>query len=182
MSVRRTLVLALTFLLALTAACGGGGGGGGPTEPPPPPPPTRGVFFTPQASPGSGISLASVASADPTTLILEVRANSVTDLYGLAFDLRYPGNLLQLVRTTQGPFLSGGTVQSSQGPGLLIMGISRLGDVAGATGSGVLLTLEFRATAAGEGSFTFEQNTAVSSSGQPLSGLTWSTGTVRVVL
>lgn len=177
--VRRIPVLVLALLLALTAACGGGGGGGGPTEPPPP---TRGVFFTPQTSAASGISLASVASSDPATLILEVRANSVTDLYGLAFDLRYPGTLLQLVRTTQGPFLSGGTVQSSQGPGLLILGLSRLGAVEGATGSGVLLTLEFRATAAGEGSFTFEQNSAVNSGGQPLSGLTWSAGTVRVVL
>ncbi|MES1211036.1 MAG: hypothetical protein ABUL63_01750, partial [Acidobacteriota bacterium] len=82
-------LVALTLALTLMTACGGGGGGGGPTEPPPPPPPTRGIVFTPGSAVTSGISLTAAAAPDNSTLVLEVRANSVTDLYGVAFNLRY---------------------------------------------------------------------------------------------
>lgn len=173
-------LLALLLPLALVA-CGGGGGGGGPTAPPPPQP---GIVLTPSSAPATGVSIASGAGTNQTTLILEIRANSVTDLYGVAFDLRYPSNVLQLVQATSGPFLGNATLQSvpGSGSGLLIVGLSKLGAVSGATGSGVLMTLEFRAIAAGQGSFTFEQNSAVSSSGQPISTFGWSAGTVQVTL
>lgn len=176
-------LLSLAVVLLLMPACGGGGGGGSPTEPTPtptPPPAQPSITFTPQSPGPSGISLVSGAGSTATTLILEVRAASVSDLYGVAFDLAYPANLLQHVRSTQGPLLAGGTFQGSVSSGRLVIGLSNLGPVPGASGSGVLMTFEFRAAGAGEGTFTFSKNQAVDSQGQAIAGLTWSAGTVRV--
>ena len=175
---RRSLALLLPLALL---ACGGGGGGGGPTAPPPPQP---GIVVTPGAAPSPGVSIASGASTTSSTLVLEIRASSVTDLYGVAFDLRYPSNILQLVQANSGTFLGNATLQSvpGSGTGLVVVGLSKLGAVSGASGSGVLMTLEFRAIATGEGSFSFEKNSAISSSGQPIAGFGWSAGTVRVTL
>ncbi len=171
----------LALVLALSAC--GGGGGGGPTQPTPTPPPTQATLvFTPQGGAGTGVSLAAGAGSTATTLILEVRANSVNDLYGVAFDLSYPANLVQYVRAAQGPLLAGGTLQVAPGTGTLVVGLSNLGPVPGASGSGVLMTLEFRAAGAGQGSFSFSRNVAVNSAGQSIDGLSWGTGTVRVTL
>jgi hypothetical protein len=178
--VRRFLALLLPLTL-LACGGGGGGGGGGPTEPPLPQP---GIVVTPAAAPATGVSIASGTGTNQTTLILEIRANSVNDLYGVAFDLRYPSNLLQLVQASSGPFLGSATLESVPGSssGLIIVGLSKLGAVSGASGSGVLMTLEFRAIAAGQGSFSFEQNSAVTSSGPLAAGFGWSAGTVQVTL
>jgi hypothetical protein len=178
-------LLSLVSLLSLSliACSGGGGGGGSPVEPTPTPPVNQpSLVFTPVGGAASGLSLAAGAGSTATTLILEVRANSVTDLYGVAFDLAYPANLVQYVRSTQGPLLAGGTLQVAPGTGTLVVGLSNLGPVPGASGSGLLMTLEFRAVGAGQGSFSFSRNVAVNSSGQSINGLSWGTGTVRVTL
>jgi hypothetical protein len=164
-------------------ACSGGGGGGSPVEPTPTPTPGQpSLVFTPQGGGGSGVSLAAGPGSTATTLFLEVRANSVTDLYGVAFDLSYPANLLQYVRVAQGPVLAGGTLQVAPSGGNLVVGLSNLGPVPGASGSGVLMTLELRAIGAGQGSFSFSRNVAVNSAGQSINGFSWGTGTVRVTL
>lgn len=178
-------LLSLVSLVSfLSLACNGGGGGGGPTQPTPTPSPSQpSLVFTPEGGGGSGVSLVAGAASTASTLILEVRANSVNDLYGVAFDLAYPSNLLQFVRATQGPLLAGGTMQVASGTaGNLVVGLSNLGPVPGTSGSGVLMTLEFRAAGAGQGSFSFSRNVAVNSAGQSINGLSWGTGTVRVTL
>jgi hypothetical protein len=172
----------LLVLALLLTACGGGGGGSTPTEPPPPPPPAAGIILTPQAAPGvNSLYLASGAATTATTLVLELRANQVTDLYGVAFDLTYPATQLQFVRATAGPLLNNGAVQAAvSSPGTLIVGGTHLGSTPGANGSGVVLTLEFSAVAAGSGSFAFARNSALNSTGAAISGLTWLAGSVTV--
>ncbi len=175
-------ILILAILLALALACGGGGGGG-PTAPTPTPTPVAGITFTPQGAPGSStVFLASGAATTATTLVLEVRANQVTDLYGVAFDLTYPGTVLTFSRVTAGPLLgTSGSVQAAvSAPGTLVVGGSHLGAVPGANGSGVVLTLEFTATAAGQGSFAFTRNSAFNSAGQTPAGTSWLAGSVQV--
>jgi cohesin domain-containing protein len=170
-------------LLALALAACGGGGGGGPTQPPPPPPPPPpGIVFTPQGAAGANsISLASGAGTTVNTLFLEVRATQVTDLYGVAFDLTYPSAQLQYVRATAGPLLPGGAVQAVPSvPGTLVVGGTHLGGVPGATGSGVVLTLELSAVAAGGGSFAFSRNSAIDSDGDAIAGVEWVAGSVQV--
>lgn len=176
------LLLALIVAVALACGGGGGGGGGGPTEPTPPPPPPPGIVFTAQGTAGANtLFLASGAATTATTLILELRANQVTDLYGVAFDLTYPSTQLQFVRVTPGPLLANGAAQAAAGgTGTLIVGGTRLGNVAGATGSGVVLTLEFTAVAAGTGSFAYARNSALDSDGDTVTGLAWLAGSVQV--
>ena len=173
----RGLLLLLPLLLA---ACGGGGGGGtGPTAPPPP---TPGFVFTAQSAPPvNSVYLASGSGTTATTLILEVRANQVSDLYGVAFDLSYPSAQLQFTRATAGPLLNNGSVQAVVSTaGTLIVGGTHLGATPGASGSGVVMTLEFSAVGAGTGSFAFARNSALDSTGKPVAGLTWVAGSVTV--
>jgi hypothetical protein len=182
---RRELLIALLLVpaLALAAACGGGGGGGGPTEPPPPPP-QPGITFTPSGSATTGISLARGAGTTADVLELELRADGVQDLYGIAFDLNFPAQVLRFESIAEGPFLgTGGVATSAQGAeagaGTVVVGVTRLGAVSGASGSGVIATLRFTALAAGEGALSFEDNAAIDPEGATLD-LTWRAGTVRV--
>jgi len=179
---RRLLVLACVLPVLALAACGGGGGGGGPTEPPPPPPPQPGITFTAQGTAtANSLSLASGTGTTANTLILEVRATQVTDLYGVAFDLAYPNTVLQYVRATPGPLLANGSVQAvASTPGTLVVGGTHLGNVAGANGSGLVMTLEFSALVAGSGNFAFSRNTAFDSDGDPMAGVGWVAGSVTV--
>lgn len=172
--------LAALVLAASLAACGGGGGGGTPVEPPPA---TPMIVFTPDTAPGTGsVSLAAAGTSTATTLLLEVRATQVTDFYGAAFDLAFPGAQLTFVGATPGPALTQGTVQASvSSPGNLVVGVSSLGQVPGLTGSGVLAVLRFDAVAAGEGRFAYSRNQAFRSNGQPAANVTWISGGVRVV-
>jgi hypothetical protein len=177
---QRTLRLAVPLLLVLAACGGGGGGSSGPTAPPPP---TPGIVFTPASAGASGITLTAATAPNTSTLLLEVRANSVTDLYGVAFDLKYPNTVLRYVGATQGTFLPGATFQAVEGPaGTLVVGLSKLGTTAGTSGSGVLMTLQFQSVAAGTGAFTFTNNQAIDSTFTNLTGLSWSAGTATVTL
>jgi len=139
------------------------------------------VFTSTGTSSPNSIVLASGTGSNATTLILEVRAISVTDVYGVAFDLRYPSNLLQFVRATPGALFEAGSAQAAAaGEGNLVVGATRLGEVPGVTGSGTLLTLEFTALTAGDGTFSFARNSALDPDARPLQGVTWAAGTVRV--
>jgi hypothetical protein len=174
----RALTLALALVLA--GCGGGGGGGGGPTSPPPP---TPGITFTPSGSAASpGISLAAGAGSTATKLLLEVRASGIRDLYGLAFDLQYPGGVLTFGSSTSaGSILGSGTFQVSPAASDVVVGASLLGGVRGVAGDGLLLTFEFQPAASGNGSFSFTRNTAFDSAGQPIAGVSWTAGSVQVV-
>jgi len=151
--------------------------------PTPTPSPQPGIFFTAQGNAtANSLALASGAATTATTLVLEVRASQVTDLYGVAFDLTYPSAALQFSRAVIGPLLAGGSVQAvASTPGTLVVGGTHLGNVAGATGSGVVMTLEFTAVAAGQGSFAYSRNSAFDSAGRAMTGVTWVAGSVQVV-
>lgn len=179
---RRSAGLVAAALVVCMPGCGGGGGGGGPTQPPTPTPPPPGIVFSPQTAPGANsVVLAEGSGTSANTLLLEVRATGVSDMYGLAYDLTFPSGALQFVRATPGPLLAAGSVQAAAAtPGRLVVGGTLLGPVAGFSGSGVLMTLEFSALASGEGSFAFSAQRAVTSNGDPIAGLTWVAGSVRV--
>lgn len=172
-------ILLVAGAAVFVAACGGGGGGS-PTSPPPP---TPGITFTPAASAASpGISLVTAAGSNANTLILEVRATGIHDLYGIAFDLQYPGGVLTFASSSNvGSILSNGTFQLSHTATDLVVGASLLGGVSGVPGDGKILTLQFGSAAAGSGTFSFTHNAVFDSTGQPIAGVTWTAGTVQVV-
>jgi hypothetical protein len=175
--------LGSALALAALAACGGGGGSNGPTSPPPP---MAGIVFS-GASGGTSnvISLVAESATSPTTLALDLRASGVANLYGVAFSLTYPTNVLQFNSATEGTFLnaagtSATTFQETETPtGTVVVGISRLGAVQGASGSGILATFHFTAAGSGTGAFAFSRNAGLDSTGAPLN-LTWTAGTVQV--
>lgn len=176
-------LLGLAVVAALTPACGGGGGGGGggPVAPQP------GITLTPASASSPAIVLGSGAATTASTLDLEIRAVSVNDLYGLAFDLTYPASQLRFDSFSEGNFLaSPGTPTSLQvardGDGRLVVGFTRLGAAAGVSGSGTLVVLRFTAIGAGDGAFQFARNRSFGASGTAQTGVNWAGASVRVVL
>lgn len=181
-------VLVIIGLIWFGTGCGGSGGGGGsPTEPPPPTVPPSGVTFTPdRAASGNSIFLDAGTGGSSTVFVLNVEANSVTDLYGVGIVLKYPNDLLGFRRgsASEGPFLTGGErvelIVKQRSPGELTIGISRIREAPGVSGSGVLLSLEFDTRNAGSGSMNLSEEVAVDSVGQAQEDVTFIGGTVNV--
>lgn len=174
----------LLLLLLWVPACGGGGGGGGPTQPRPQP----GITFTPSGgSAASSLSLRRSAASSGSRLVLELYASEVTDLFGIAFDLSYPPNLLRFEGLDEDSFLSeSGNVSTSlqvaEAPlGNLIVGLTRLASASGRSGSGVVLVLEFQGIGNGSGSLSFDRNQALDPRGA-VQNVAWFGGSVQVAL
>ena len=175
--------LAGLAMLALLAACGGGGGGG-PTQPPPP---ASSLTFTPGGTAGGNVVL--LARTGPTggrELHLAVEAREVNGLYGAAFDLGFPAAVLDFEGATEGEFLARDgfqvSLQVAEESGNLIVGVTRLGAVPGASGTGTLVTLRFRAIGSGSGPLTFSRTQAVDADGRPVGGLAFVGGSVQSTL
>jgi predicted outer membrane repeat protein len=64
--------------------------------------------------------------------------------------------------------------------GTLVIGLTRLGQVPGRTGTGSLLRLEFDRRAAGSGDLVFADNQAFNAAGAAIAGVQWSGGRVVV--
>ena len=145
------------------------------------------VTFSPAGAGGTNtVTLARNAATAGTTLVLDVVATEVAGLYGAAFDLEFPSDVLGFSTGTEGDFLDemGATQTSFQitetSPGNLVVGVTRLGDVPGLSGSGTLLTLEFTGTTAGAGNLRFLGNQLFNADGSAQNGVTWQGGSVQV--
>lgn len=178
----RVLSVVAGALLVALAACGGGGGGGGGT---PPTVPMPRFTFTPGGAAGAGSVALSTASGSTSSLLrLDLVATQATDLYGVSFDLAFPAQTVRFDSATEGVFLSAaGAVPTSfqvfvSEPGRLVVGLSRLGDAAGVSGTGTLLTLQFGAVAAGSGTLAFEEARAFDSAGDQIAAARFVGGTV----
>jgi hypothetical protein len=176
--------LAALVALAMLAACGGGGS---PTRPPPPPPPTASLTFTPGgAAGGSAVVLARTGATGGRELDLAVEAREASALYGVAFDLGYPASVLSFEGATAGGFLAEGgfqvSLQVAEETGNLIVGVTRLGDVPGASGGGTLLTLRFRSIGSGTGALSFSRTQAIDADGLAIGGMAFVGGSVQSTL
>jgi hypothetical protein len=145
-----------------------------------------GISFVPSGTGGVNSLALTRVSGDANTIVLSVEATSVTDVYGVAFDLVYPSAVLDFQDAEEGSFLDqGGAVDTSlqvaENPdGTLVVGLSRLGQVAGRSGTGSLVRFEFARRAAGSGDLRFEDNLAFNAAGNPIGGVQWSAGRVTV--
>jgi hypothetical protein len=181
------LVIALAMAAGLRCGGGGGGGGGSPTVPATPTPiPPMVITFTPSGTGGVNSLALTRISSDQNSIVLSLEATSVTDLYGIAFDLRFPESALDFDDATEGTFLDqNGTVDTSMQvaetpTGTLVIGLSRLGQIAGRSGTGSLLRLEFTRRATGSGDLVFSRNQAFNAAGTAIAGVQWSAGRVTV--
>lgn len=162
---RAIATLAMTGGLAMMGACGGSS----PTTPRPPPTPT--ITFVSDNADAAANSIVLVMTATGTdSFTLTLTANSVTDLFGYALDIVFDTTMIALANSQFGVFLDaeGITVTSQMiqtPPGTLIIGQSRVGAVAGVTGSGALLTLDFTAISAGSTTIAIQNAGAFDSTG-----------------
>ena len=115
-------------------------------------------------------------------LLLTVAANEVNDLYGLGFDLSFPKKRLRWKKNSKrsGTLLSADdtvetVVLDRQKPrGHLHVGASRLGEVEGVTGSGVLLEIGFvNRKKAGPRDLALIEPEAFDSNTEPIEGIVW---------
>ncbi|MDX1501706.1 MAG: cohesin domain-containing protein [Thermoanaerobaculia bacterium] len=140
-------------------------------------------------------------------LRLKVMVDGVEDLYGVSFQLRYPDRILRFEeeQTTEGDLLATVPppaddeeadssedeepaevetflVARRRAPKRVIVGLTRVGEEPGISGSGHLLTLVFRARAdiRGRGKFRWEENDLVDSTGFPIQEVEWVKGTAVV--
>ncbi|MFQ5526182.1 MAG: cohesin domain-containing protein [Thermoanaerobaculia bacterium] len=158
-------------------------------------PVSGGIEFKAGGTPGlETIYLRGTGSTDPEGLLrIEIWVNEVTDLYGLGFALQFSQKLLKFPKSrstvfVEGPFLSGETGQETillvrQTGKEVIVGLSRKGEVEGVSGSGHLLTLEFRGLGvAGKKLFRLKRRNAFDSSGAAMETVSWQAGKVAVTL
>lgn len=90
---------------------------------------------------------------------VNVTISDVQDLYGCAFTLYYPNDILNGTSATEGPFLKSGGFQTffyrasfsdnyNATNGRLQVVCTRIGNVTGASGTGTLATITFKSTGA----------------------------------
>ncbi len=158
-------------------------------------PTPEGIEFVGSEIPGlDTIYLRGVGSTNPGGLLrVEVWANEVTDLYGLSFVLQFPQTHFRFpkMRSTvfvEGPFLGEGggasTVLAVRQVGQeIIIGNTRTGQVPGVSGSGLLMTLEFRGLGvAGKKRFRLRRTNAFDSSGAVAEDYSWLSGQAIVTV
>lgn len=144
------LAVAALSALFILPSCGGS-----PSTPTPPPQPRPGITYVSSANPAPANSIVlETRASDPQQITLALRANAVTDLYGLALDISFDPAVVSFDSFAVREFLgSEGTsmiTQVIENPeGTLIIGQSKFGPASGSAGTGDLLVLTFAAVAAG---------------------------------
>lgn len=119
---------------------------------------------------------------------LSVNISSVTNLFGVAFDLNFNPSYVNFVNATEGNFLNQGcqtSLMTAENPaGKLIFGITRLGaSCGGVSGSGTIATLNFRAlNQVGNSALNFSNNSLCILSGSSCNYITgtWNNGSVSI--
>ncbi len=128
------------------------------------------------AQPGGGVSVRLVAPDRPVVagqeFVVGVRVEAASPVSHLPVTLLYDPRRLEVVAVEEGDFLGGPGVakvlSNASRPGRVVLGASRLGDVAGVTGSGVIARLTFRAQADGVAVVGFEKVKALDSELRPI--------------
>lgn len=173
-----------TFVLTTSFACGGGGDGG-----------TTGVLtasFTPDtASPAAGTVAMLPGSVSATDFNVRITLTDTNDVYGAAFDVTYPSNLISYQSfDSSGSFLRDGgisganlffNVDAVSEPGRLIVSATRLNVQPGVDVAGTrdLIVLRFRARTAFSGQrieFDAGQPRQVRDNLNQAIAVTWSSG------
>lgn len=154
------------------------------TTPPPPAPDT--IVYTPSGGATNSLTLTQATGTDGDTLILNLDAVKIDALYGVAFDLQFPDDILEFESLTEGDYLADGGVATSLqvteiSDGVVVVGLSRVGEVPGRQlASGTLLTFEFSRIATGSGDFSFSRNTPLGFGTQVRYDILWFAGSVTV--
>jgi len=134
------------------------------------------------------LSPASLEIGKDTSFSLTLSVSTVSNLFGVAFDLNFNPSLISYVSTTEGNFLSQGcqtSLMTAQNPqGKLIFGLTRLGVACGGvTDQGALATINFKSlTQEGTNNLSFSNNSLCLLSGSSCNYVTgtWNGAAVTV--
>ena len=174
--VLRMMVMSAMGLLLWACGSGGGGGGGGQ----PPQNPLTASFVPATTNPGDkSVSMRqNNAASTVDTIALDVVANNVTPgkVFGVVFDLGFDSNQVEFVEYTKGQFLETTSTQQvaylvepqQSDPTVLVGGISQLAPDPGVGGSGVIVTLYFKARKLGDAVLTFKDLKLIDPSNLPI--------------
>jgi multidrug efflux pump subunit AcrA (membrane-fusion protein) len=160
----------LTLVAALLATACGGSSPMAPKPPGPPPPPVV-ITFTPESpTPGANVIDLRLMSSTASELALTLDASLVADLFGYGLDLLYDPAAIAFEGFEPGTFLDGMGITvtilvSEPQPGTVVIGQSRVGSVAGASGSGTMVVLRFTAVAPGRSTISIDNAGAFDSTG-----------------
>lgn len=157
-----------------------------PTDPPPPPPQDPEITFTPaNGNPGSNTVSLQLNATTGNRLDLDIRLTSVNNVSSMAFDLTFNPSVLSYVMFSEGTFFNQDgesiSVLVEENPaGRLIVGVARLGDVGGVSGTGVALTLTFNGAGNGNSTLGFENSSLLDPDLNALDGIQWFGGSASV--
>ena len=111
------------------------------------------------------LSLSTTASVIKVgeVISLTVSVERIEQLYSAPFHLTYNPSLFELIKVSEGNFLKKDGKETAffqannSEAGQVVIGLSRLGQVGGVTGSGILATFTFRSKSAGVGKFSIKE-------------------------
>jgi hypothetical protein len=183
LSARLVIAVLLPLLLFGLSGCSSDSS---PTDPPPPPPQDPEITFTPaNGNPGANTVSLQLNATTANRLDLDIQLTSVTDVSSMAFDLTFNPGVLSYVMFTEGTFFNSDgeavSVLVQENPaGRLIVGVARLGDVGGVSGSGVALTLTFNGAGNGNSTLGFENRSLLDPDLNAVDGVQWFGGSAAV--
>jgi hypothetical protein len=184
-AVRARLLVALVLPLMLFGLAGCSSDSS-PTEPPPPDGGDPEITFTPaNGNPGANTVTLQLNSSTGNRLDLDVQLTSVNNVGSMAFDLTFNPSVLSYVQAAEGTFFNQDgapvSILVDENPaGTLIVGVARLGDVGGVSGSGVALTLTFNGAGNGGSALGFANTSLLDPDLTPLDGVQWFGGDATV--
>ncbi len=164
--------LALLGWVLLALGCQGGGSSSEPSGHQMPASPEPAVALTAPAAP--------VAVGHDVRLAIETQA--ARDLYAVDLTLTYDPGQLTYLGQVEGDLLNRDgaptaveVAEAEDAPGHLLVGLTRVGDVGGVSGAGVLVTIVFRARQPGQARVQVDQATATlrDADDAPLSVADW---------
>ncbi len=178
---RKILILLISTLLLVSTACGSSsgvvGGGGGSNL-------VVASFVPDEPNPGADTVSIAQTNASGNMVSLQVNVTDTNDVHTAAFDLVFDDSLVEYVGYTAGSFLEqGGNVplyQVGQGPGRIVVGVSRGGSVgANAVRSQELMNLSFRVTDVGQSQLSVVNATLRDGNLNDIQGVAWFGGSLN---
>lgn len=186
--------LGVVILAALTACSGGGGditdpgggggtGGGGSSN-------VTASFTADNPSPGAKTVSMQEGAHSGSTITVEIRITNTSNVFGASFDVVFNDSMATFTGWGRGTFFeSGGHAPNYQvleaAPGRIVIGVTRLGNVGTSSTSGTetVVKLTFGLTKVGSAGVEIENSSLLDGSvqPQPISGITWSEGTLSGV-
>ena len=147
------------------------------------------IYLQISAAQTVGLNFSEAVIAKNTDFSLTVSISNVANLFGMAFDLDFDPVLVSFVGASEGDFLNSGcqtSLMTAENPaGKLIVGYTRLGSsCGGVSGSGVLMTLNFKAKdRTGINNFSFSNNLLCLLSGQECNYVigSWSSANIEII-